>query len=1320
MLIGSPAAVARLARPLFPMVAVGLYLAFPSGAQEQLLPADGFTTDSFGVAVAVSSFGNTVAVGAYRDDTAGGLDAGSVTVFTRAPDGSWAERAKLLAPDAAPFDNFGWSVALSGTGKTVLVGALEDDTPGGAGAGSAYVFVRATDGTWTHQQQLLAPDGSENDYFGRAVALSASGDTALVGAWSDDTPENTEAGSAYLFRRDAAGLWSFEQQLFAPDASAFDNFGWSVALSAAGDVAVVGALGDDTPGGFQAGSAYVYTRDFDGVWTFESQLLAPDGLADDLFGASAAVSAHGDVAVIGAWRDDTVSGIDSGSAYVFTRAPNGSWSYEQQLVASDGGPDDAFGYQVSLSETGRTAVVGAMLHDPSEGDDAGSVYVYVRDADGVWSEQPRLIAPDAAPGDQLGRSVAVSATARLVVAGAWRDDAIAGYDAGSVWAFDLDGEGVNSAPQQLLAPTSVPNENFGRAVALSSTGDTAVVRSNNAAYFFGPDSQGAWTQLEQIVASTGGSSTAQPTVASSADSDTVIAGAVGSIYVAGRNASGGWGLEEQIADPEGESGSFFGFSVALAAGGSRAAIGAHRDDTSAGRDSGSVYSFVREGGGWDQEAQLFAPDGDESDLFGSAVSMSASGGILLVGSPSDDTPDGVDAGSAHVFVLGEDDLWSHEAQLFASPADATDAFGASVALSSSGEVALVGAPRSDTAAGVRAGIAYVFVRESGSGWTLRQQLVSPDGADNDFFGTSVALSATGDTAIISATLVDGADEQNVGAAYVFARQADGSWILIEKLLAPNGASGEALGSSVALSSLGDLAIVGAERDRLPGALSAGSAWIFRLAGEQEDWDSDGIPDRLDNCRVTENDDQLDTDGDGIGDACGDADGDGIDDDSEILIGTDPADTDSDDDGIPDGSEDANGNGVLDPGETDPLAPDTDDDGLCDDTRTDNDGNGIDPSSPCVGSERASGTDPTSADPDGDGMSDLQELDLGYDPTRRTFIVESTADEVDASPGDGLCASDGGGFCTLRAAVQESNAQSGPCEILLSPGTYALTRTGASEDAAATGDLDVFADVAIRGLAPGVIVDGNLTDRVFEIFDYDDVDSSLENLIITRGLVDGRGGGISARLTLRPSALRIDECGVWDNTATAAGGGIDVGGGWELTVRGSVVRNNQTSGGGGGLSNVTAGLYGGANLDDSTFSENSAGGSGGGMLIAEQSVTIVGVTIDGNEAGGGGGGVLLAEGNLVVRDSRIINNVSISGGGINYEAVGVANAAIIEGSEVSNNTAVSMGAESILRKFSPALRPSATRRSAETTPIPALESWWGVVRSCFSWSWTRVC
>ena len=237
--------------PLGWLVLGTLLAAFPSGAgsaeqvETKLLAADGAAGDVFGYAVSIS--GTTALVGAHQDDGSAG-DRGSAYVFIRSG-GGWQQQAKLTPPVGTSHKNFGYAVALSG--DTALVG-VELDTGDGTTTTGAYVFVRQN-AAWTQQALLVADVPKKTNWF--HVSLALSGDTALVGAWRDET-NGYLSGAAVAFVRDGTS-WSEQARLLPADGEAFDAFGFEVALS--GDTALVRALGDDDMGDF-AGAAYVSER----------------------------------------------------------------------------------------------------------------------------------------------------------------------------------------------------------------------------------------------------------------------------------------------------------------------------------------------------------------------------------------------------------------------------------------------------------------------------------------------------------------------------------------------------------------------------------------------------------------------------------------------------------------------------------------------------------------------------------------------------------------------------------------------------------------------------------------------------------------------------------------------------------------------------------------------------------------------------------------------------------------------------------------------------------------------------------------------------
>ncbi|MGH2830101.1 MAG: Ig-like domain-containing protein, partial [Actinomycetota bacterium] len=188
--------------------------------QAKLVASDAAALDNFGSSVAVA--GGTAIVGSNGDDDAGSAS-GSAYVFVRSGS-TWTQQAKLTASDAAAFDRFGISVSV--TGDTAVVGSPFEDNDAGSSSGSAYVFVRSGS-TWTQQAKLVASDAAEFDQFG--ISVSVAGDTAVIGSGQDDDA-GSASGSAYVFVR-TGSTWTQQAKLVASDAAEFDQFGISVSVA---------------------------------------------------------------------------------------------------------------------------------------------------------------------------------------------------------------------------------------------------------------------------------------------------------------------------------------------------------------------------------------------------------------------------------------------------------------------------------------------------------------------------------------------------------------------------------------------------------------------------------------------------------------------------------------------------------------------------------------------------------------------------------------------------------------------------------------------------------------------------------------------------------------------------------------------------------------------------------------------------------------------------------------------------------------------------------------------------------------------------------
>lgn len=738
------------------------------GSMQTRLVQESIDRDLFGSSLALS--GQTALIGAPGDDTASGEDSGSAYVFVRDPqdDSIWRQEAQLTPRDGAAFDGFGSSVAL--TGNIALVGAPRNDTAFGEDAGSAYVFVRDVRDVrhsvlWNQEAKLTAGRGKVGDQLGSAVSLS--GDTALVGAPFTDTERGNDAGSAHVFVREPdERVWYPQASLTASDGRAADRFGFSVALS--GEAACVGAPLHDTSGGVNAGSAYVFIRDWT-LWSERAKVVASDGAAEDRFGSSVSLSEN--TVLVGSPSDDTTRGGDSGSAYVFVRVGS-NWIQQAKLTSGDGATGDEFGSAVAVH--GDVALVGAPSGNTiNGGGDAGSAYFFMRTG-GLWSEQAKRTAYDGNPIDRFGSAVALEGD--LAMVGAARDDSerSTAYDDGGVYLFSRSQLPLVGASWEQRAKLTIRDgtidDTFASSLALS--GDTVLVGVPRDDMAYGNDGGSYYDRYD-----------------------------AGSAYVFVLTGNF-WKQQAKLTARDSDTPHLFGASVALS--GDIALIGAPGDiDHTPFQGTGNAYIFVRRGRVWSQQAKLDSGDGASRDQFGYSVALD--GQTALVGAPGANNA----AGSAYVFVR-DSQSWVRQKKLPDDEGLPGDQFGHSVALS--GNTALIGAPGYE--------IAYVFVRDS-TLWLLQDTLFDGIGFANAF-GWSVALS--GDTALVGAPSANNA----AGSAYVFVRNSvTSSWHPQDTLSASNGLGGDYFGYSVAVS--GDTAVIGAPFADTRAGNDAGSAYVFRRA-----------------------------------------------------------------------------------------------------------------------------------------------------------------------------------------------------------------------------------------------------------------------------------------------------------------------------------------------------------------------------------------------------------------------------------------------------------------------------------------------------------
>jgi hypothetical protein len=390
--------------------------------------------DQFGYGISLSADGNTLVVSApYEDSAATGINgnqadnsmpnSGAVYVFSRTG-ATWSQQAYVKASNTGEKDEgdqFGYSVAVSGDGSTLAVGAIGEDSSATGingnqgdnsanGAGAVYLFTR-NGGTWAQQAYIKSSRPARNIMYGYSVSLSANGDTLAIGEYDADRGR----GALYVLTR-SSGTWSQQARLQPATLDPQDSMGCWVAISDDGDTIAAGAMDEDTlipginvvqgghsgivdgPDDNSAGAVYVFVRNGT-TWTEQANFKASNVGRKDWFGVRLALSGDGNTLAVGAPNEDSAaSGIngkqdddsadEAGALYFFARTGS-TWKQDYYVKGSNTKKFDEFGSSAALSRDGRTMAVGAHFEsggakgvNGNEADTSvprsGAAYVFVR------------------------------------------------------------------------------------------------------------------------------------------------------------------------------------------------------------------------------------------------------------------------------------------------------------------------------------------------------------------------------------------------------------------------------------------------------------------------------------------------------------------------------------------------------------------------------------------------------------------------------------------------------------------------------------------------------------------------------------------------------------------------------------------------------------------------------------------------------------------------------------------------------------------------------------------------------------------------------
>lgn len=352
--------------------------------------------------------------------------------------------AKLIGTGAAGKPFAGSTVAISSDGNTALVGGSSDNS----GTGAAWVYTRKS-GVWKQQgSKLVGTDGAGAGQ-GSAVALSADGNTALVGAYYD----KSLTGAAWVFVR-KSGVWKQQgKKLIGTGAKGPAWQGYSVSLSADGNTALIGGPFNNNG----KGAVWVFVRS-SGVWKQQGSPLTGTGMTGAAgLGWSVAIAGNGKTALFGGPYDRS----GAGASWVFTRSGS-SWKQQGgKLIGTGATGISTQGYSVALSANGNTAVAGS----------SNATWVFTR-AGSVWKQQGNKLSGTGAVGSaSQGHSVGLSSDGNMVLIGGSQDKS--GVGAG--WVFTRTGSVWKQHGSKLVGTGAKGAASQGYAVALSGDGNTGLL-----------------------------------------------------------------------------------------------------------------------------------------------------------------------------------------------------------------------------------------------------------------------------------------------------------------------------------------------------------------------------------------------------------------------------------------------------------------------------------------------------------------------------------------------------------------------------------------------------------------------------------------------------------------------------------------------------------------------------------------------------------------------------------------------------------------------------------------------------------------------------
>jgi hypothetical protein len=735
-------------------------------SQQRIPSVSDESNGQYGTQVAISADGTKMLVTAPRDNTTNGVDCGTARYYERGTGANINEWSLVYTIGneggigLGANDLLGTSMAMTPDATTVVIGAPNDDDAG-SNAGALYVFTRDPQSfQWQYEDKITPSNAASGFDFGNNVSISDDGNTIIAGDPNYDAVTNSE-GRVYWYTR-SGSVWTEQTSIYPSVQYEGARFGTSIKISADGNhLLVADEGGNNYPGESYQGHVFYYTR-AGNTWTQQQIFQSNDVADDDSFGQSISMSADASTAAIGS------NTSPNQSVYIFARSGN-TWTQTLKISAPVAG-FVGFGSSLQILPDGSKVLVGSAQFDsltpdaqlggtPTEQD--GKFYIIDTTTGAIDNE---WITAYARYWQHASRTVAISSNGDTIVAGApnYPSD-------GHVPMLEFESDNVGSVFITTSTPTPAPDYSFITAEVPGSYeyfGVSTDITDDNLTLVVGvtgstPQSihvlnSPTWSQ-DTVLTSPGGTNEFGRVTKISGDGSVIVTSdpylavtaltSAGAVYI---HSGTDWATQTTVTAASPYSYNYFGTSLGISDDGATIVVGVNDPDV-----NGVYQAPVLHGTTWGTQTYLSTSDPNVANAWrNSDVDISGDAETVVIGFPFAYT-DGVELGGlAKVFTGGAISSWGTEVTLTPSTPNWYSYFGTSVAADSTGETLVVGAPGAPIDGLYSVGTATVFVEDlPGNPGTWIQQgdpLIAPNFNAYSYFGSTVSISADGDTITVSA------------------------------------------------------------------------------------------------------------------------------------------------------------------------------------------------------------------------------------------------------------------------------------------------------------------------------------------------------------------------------------------------------------------------------------------------------------------------------------------------------------------------------------------------------------------------------------------